>query len=308
MTDHPRTPELDDREATAASAYLDGAADADERALVESSPRLLAWVEEHRRIQASIADVPPPAVEVRDTAIAAALALFDELHGAPSGDLATAATPAASPPQAPVTSLSHRRRHRSRGLLLGAAAAVVGVLAIGSVALNSTPRDDAATSRGSVETLVAAPGETIAGEANDQMVAGAAPATGSVLASAPLAPALAPAPTIASIDAAADAGGTAVADDPTPFASESAPADTMPRIADEAGLAAFANDALSAADGTSPELRYAASACAGGDLEVVGQALYGAAATAVFVLVDPVERLATAITTDCRQVLANTEL
>ena len=112
----------------AVSAFVDGVATPDERALVESSPELRALAARwstSRDLLAGDADLrPDPAV--RDAGIAAAMAVYDDLHAAP----ATAPATATSSPPARV--LRFERRQRQQRWLMGAAAAVV-VLFVGGI-------------------------------------------------------------------------------------------------------------------------------------------------------------------------------
>jgi hypothetical protein len=121
-----------------ASAYLDGEATPDERALVESTPELLAEVERLRSVAALLADVEPVRISRREEHLATALDAWDRLPEAertglnrdrtPGGIVRDGSVLAATP-----TSLARRRTVTNRRLL-GAAAALVLVLA-GGVAL-----------------------------------------------------------------------------------------------------------------------------------------------------------------------------
>ena len=69
MTDDALTPEL------LASGYLDDELTPDERTLVEADPDLLALVEAHRAVRASVAQpVPPLSAAQKDAMVSAALA------------------------------------------------------------------------------------------------------------------------------------------------------------------------------------------------------------------------------------------
>lgn len=136
-----------------ASAYLDGDVTADERALVEADPELLADVDRLRAVRMLVGDVEPPAISVREAHLAAALGAWDRLPEAertgarrdltPSG-IDAAAVAGAAAVTAP-TPLRERRRTRSSRWLVGAAAAMVVVLA-GGVALQlSSNGDDSST-------------------------------------------------------------------------------------------------------------------------------------------------------------------
>jgi hypothetical protein len=95
-----------------ASAYLDGELDAAESALAEADPAVMAEVELLRALHESVRDVEPPTARVRERAINAALAEFDELRT--------------------VDVVAFRPRP-SYARWLGAAAAVVGVGLLGVI-------------------------------------------------------------------------------------------------------------------------------------------------------------------------------
>lgn len=132
-----------------ASAYLDGDVTADERAVVEADPELLAEVGRLRAVRLLVGEVEPPAISVREAHLAAALGAWDRLPetervGArrdltPSG-VDAAAVAGAAAVTAP-TPLRARRRTGSSRWLVGAAAAMVLVLA-GGVALQLASNDD----------------------------------------------------------------------------------------------------------------------------------------------------------------------
>ena len=90
--DRPRTCTMNDEpdlELEAVSAAADDLATADERALVDSSPALQAEVESIVALSDTVADVVVPAA-VREGAIAAALAAFDDLTAPPAAAAALA--------------------------------------------------------------------------------------------------------------------------------------------------------------------------------------------------------------------------
>jgi hypothetical protein len=118
-----------------ASAYLDGEVTAAERARVEGDPALLAEVERLRRVRAAVADVPPATATARESAIAAALAAFDEAH---AGLAAAAAAPTAPPNVVPLA----RRRHVRRLQVMTAAAAAAVMVIGGFVIANRDGGDD----------------------------------------------------------------------------------------------------------------------------------------------------------------------
>jgi len=133
MTDHDPTPD-----AELASATLDDEVTAAERARVDASPELTAEVRAYAELRTRLAAVEIPAI-ARDSAVAAALAAFDEFaqSGAQAGESTSEAGGA-------VVALAGRRPRRVHWL--GAAAAAVAVVAIGLVAINSGRSDDGRTS------------------------------------------------------------------------------------------------------------------------------------------------------------------
>lgn len=175
-----------DFELEAVSAYLDGTATPDERALVEASSALLAEVDRHAAIRDGLADVAMRS-DVRERAIAAALAAFDATDGAGT----SAPTPAG------VIRL-HERRRREYRFLAGAAAAVaiifVGVAAL-AMSMGGSSDDgssfsqatDVATKAGPDPAADAAPAAEMPAAAEEATMADTAPV-----------------PTIGSIDGAGD--------------------------------------------------------------------------------------------------------
>jgi len=112
-----------------ANAYLDGEATAGERTLVESDAELLAEVERLRSIRNVLGEIEPPSPHARESAIAAALAAFDDLPSTVTGSLET--TPAADP-TAPTNIVPFDRRRRLRRLQgLSVAAAAIAIVAGG---------------------------------------------------------------------------------------------------------------------------------------------------------------------------------
>ncbi len=73
-----------------ASALIDGALPADEAGSAQASPEVAALAEQFTAVRTVLADVPPAPIEARERALAAALAVFDEL---PAGYAAAAALP-----------------------------------------------------------------------------------------------------------------------------------------------------------------------------------------------------------------------
>ncbi len=221
-------------------------------------------------LRASLRDVAVPA-EAREQALAAALAAFDELQGAP---LAAAAAAPAAPP---VSLAAHRER---RYRWLAGAAAAVAVLAVGGVVLRSldTRSDDgsnvavateaSASSNAATQSDAAPAGsDVVVPEAKqaEATATGVLTATADTLAPAPAetmtgvgvtspvpAPANAPVSTIGSIDGAAEYG-------------------TAPTIDSPQALAAFAAD-LTATSATTRSIP--AAACLPSDVEVLGTVVY----------------------------------
>jgi hypothetical protein len=133
MADH------DEPDATQlASAYLDGEVSDDERVRVERDPALLAEVERLRRVRAVVGDVPAAESTGRESAIAAALAVFDEQHDGGAGQ-----------PSAPATIVPLDRRRRMRRMQGLTAVAAAAVLVIGGLVIaNRDGGDDEATRAG----------------------------------------------------------------------------------------------------------------------------------------------------------------
>lgn len=143
-----------------ASAYLDGDVTADERALVETDPDLLAEVERLRAVRTLIGEDIEPKISVREAHLAAAFDAWDRLPETERTGRGRDATPAdgagaaaAAAVRAP-TSLRERRRTTSTRWLTGAAAALVLVVA-GSVVVrfagSAGSDDDSADSADSAE-------------------------------------------------------------------------------------------------------------------------------------------------------------
>lgn len=135
------------------NAYLDGEATVDERARVESDAELVAEVARMRAVRNALSDVEPPSASARESAIAAALAAFDELP-------ATAAGPVAPPPRddatAPTNIVPFERRRRMRRLQGLSAAAAAVVIVAGGIAISQ--RDDGgSTAQRDADSVVEAP-------------------------------------------------------------------------------------------------------------------------------------------------------
>ena len=124
------------------SAYLDGEASSDERAVVEASPRLQALAASFSSVRGHVADAPIAAAEAREHALAAALAEFDTqtTTTASTGTVTTGVTTGRG------ATISHFETHRrwQWRLLTGLAAAVV-VGIIGVNVLDNTDDNTAST-------------------------------------------------------------------------------------------------------------------------------------------------------------------
>lgn len=134
-----------------ASAYLDGELSADEMTRAEADPAVMAEVEALRALQEQLAHVDPPADDVRDRAIAAALDEFDLLHAA--GAAAAAPTPAPSPDPSPNVVPFRPRPAYARWLT--AAAAVVGIGVLGAVIAGTQGGSDDEQADGGAATAAA---------------------------------------------------------------------------------------------------------------------------------------------------------
>lgn len=138
-----------------ASAFLDDEATVDERAQVSADPELRRALDERleqmRAVRALLGDVEPAPISTRETHLAEALAAWDRIPDAERTGTLRDLTPrdidgAAAAAAASVTS-SGRRRERGRPTStrwLTVAAAAVGVLAVGGIALRfaGEGRDD----------------------------------------------------------------------------------------------------------------------------------------------------------------------
>src|SRR5690349_16523638 len=108
-----------DEPAELASAYLDGDLPAEQRARVEASTELTGLVQAFRDVREQLADVAPADTDVRDGAIAAALAEFDQL-----------ATNVPPEHTAPIVPLASRRRWPTRVMTAAAAVVMLGVAGV----------------------------------------------------------------------------------------------------------------------------------------------------------------------------------
>lgn len=115
-----------------ASAYLDGEATPDERALVEADPSLLEEVERLRTARTALLDAggfERPGDDAREAAIAAALTAWDFAAFEPTGSTAGSSPAVSSGP----TVVPFVRRHSYSARWLAAAAAFAAVAALGVV-------------------------------------------------------------------------------------------------------------------------------------------------------------------------------
>ena len=123
------------------SAYLDGEATPDEIAQVEARPELLAQVEALRAVSERLSVIPAAPAEQKETHIAAALNVFDDLRipGASTPSSAEAVQrQGGNQPRAAVTSLAQARENRRprRVNALAVAAAAIAVVFIGVTAIS----------------------------------------------------------------------------------------------------------------------------------------------------------------------------
>jgi hypothetical protein len=263
-----------------ASAYLDGDVTDDERARVEADPALLAEVDRLRAVRLILGDIEPPPISVREAQLAEALATWDRLPDAertgarrdvtPSG-IDAAAVAGAAAVTAP-TPLRDRRRTRSSRWLVGAAAAMVLVLA-GGVALQLASNGDEGSTADDAESTSELVAPAAAPSADDEARAEADPALAGD----------------AALDAVTDGSqlDTGISDVAPP--GEDAGLDQLETPADLADFAAAALDApvapdvpaatsapadedLSAAESAIAEVEF--PLCLGVDV-IVGPAVYG---------------------------------
>ena len=137
------TPSPDDE---LVSAYLDGEATPEERALVEARPDLVARVADLRRVADLVAFTEPAPPGAADAAVTAALAAFTG--------------PSPAPTLAPLTDLDARRRRRHGRAIagLGAAAALVLVVVVGVAVLRGRSSSGTAATSAAESADVAAAG------------------------------------------------------------------------------------------------------------------------------------------------------
>ena len=131
---------MTDEQLELVTAYVDGVATEDERAIVAANAELMAEVDRQRSLRSALHDVTPAPAESREAAIAAALAVFDEEYAPvtmPPGPDQRADVPAPTN----IVPLAQRRRLRwMQGL--GAAAAAAVVVAAGAVIATRGGDDD----------------------------------------------------------------------------------------------------------------------------------------------------------------------
>jgi hypothetical protein len=196
----------DDDRTDLASALLDGTLPEAAAAAARRDPAVMARLAEMEQARDRVRDVPPPPIEGRDAALAAALDAFD----------ATADEPAS-----PVSDLRARRQgrgeRRQAPRWLGAAAAVAlvlaGVGAIAALSQHSGSSDDQASLTAADEAPSEAGQDSSASTEADQ---GAAAAPGG-----------APAPSVATTSAPTQLGD---------LGSFSSPADLITRLRQDAAL------------------------------------------------------------------------
>jgi len=205
-----------------ASAYLDGELDAAERQAVEADPQAMAIVESFSAVRSSLTGIDAPDERSKASALAAALAEFDQLH---------ASSVVAAPPAA-IALLRHRRMRTYRFVMGTAAAAVIAVVALAAINSGSDSSSSSAT-----EALAAGAGAQLP----TPKVADSSAAENASIAAA--------AGTAAPADAAAQAGvaptGTALA---------------IPAIDDAQALAAYVADRNRTFASVAPSTTAAASA------------------------------------------------
>lgn len=249
MNDDVHPSDTPSAELAAVSAILDGTATADERALVEASSELGGLVDELRAHREVIAEVEVPDA-VRESAIAAALAAFDELHAGPVPVAAVAST-------SNVVSLERRRR-LYRVVTGAAAALVVVIVGVAAINLGDGSSDDdsatmavdesAATSAKAAESDAAGGADAAPEAAVALSDSGTADSTATDLTDAPL-PVEGDAP--AATDAPAETASPAEAP-PSTIGEIPGPADVPPAIADEDELAQYAADTQSRVASSEP--------------------------------------------------------
>jgi len=224
----------DDDRTDLASALLDGALPDEAAAAARRDPGVMARLAEMEQARDKLRDVPPPPVEGRDAALAAALDAFDAT---------------AHEPVSPVSDLQARRtargERRQAPRWLGAAAAVALIVAgVGVVAALSQHSNGSNDDEAAVTAADEAPSEP----GGDSTTSAEAGQGGSA----------APAPSVAT-----RASGTPLGD----LGSFSSPADLVARVRQDAALFG-AGDSTASADLGAPETE-SSPGCAPGDLPEV---------------------------------------
>ncbi len=139
-----------------ASAYLDGDLSEVERALVQSTPHLVALVAAFSQVRAEVASVSPPHSDSLESALAASLSQYDTIF-------ATTPTRAAGEPSARVVPLAPRltgrltgRRRWVRPMLVAAASVILlGVAGVTVLNSNDDHDDESATEQTQAKDLAA---------------------------------------------------------------------------------------------------------------------------------------------------------
>ncbi len=180
MTDAPLSPDDDEL----VSAYLDGEATVEERALVEGNPRLLARVDKLRRTAESLRSSSPPAAPSGglEALLAAAAVVADEAlpvvtdvkaEPAPPSPSSSGPSPAAGPDGlasatlADVIKLERKRPPKMLAILSAAAAFVVVLGVLGGVlqASRTSTKSDTATFAAAPFSVPTSPAPAAAGPA-----------------------------------------------------------------------------------------------------------------------------------------------
>ena len=269
----------DDDRTDLASALLDGTLPDEAAAAARRDPAVMARLAEMEQARDRLRDVPPPRIEGRDAALAAALAAFDT---------------AADEPVSPVSDLQARRhargKRRQAPRWLGAAAAVALVVAgVGVVAALSLRGSGSNDNQASVTAADEAPseagGDSSSSAESDQGLSAA------------------PAPSVATTIAPTQLGD---------LGSFSSTADLVARVRQDAG--SFGSAAGTAgAELDAPE-RASSFGCATGDLPDVlqdqsttvvasGDARVDGAPVTVWVVDTPTGRRAVVLDAGCRTVV-----
>lgn len=252
------------------SAYVDDTASADERAVVERDPTLVARAERLRQVIAAVRDVPAPSEDEREASILGALAAFDEFAlgaarpGQPAIEVDHVATTAT-----PYDVHQSRRRWSPAGWMAAAAALIVVVLGVGALGNGDDSNSDSSASSDTAQSaaLVPADGQS------DEQESRAADTTAAAAAETVAAAADAVAPTLGEINGAASVDSS-VADDAAGAATTSAatssgggdagPVDAPPALTTDAELVEFV-DGLPTDVAVAPATK-GVPACAGRDL------------------------------------------